>query len=275
MSVDSNVVRWMALGWDVITKAGVSQDRAPELLAALLCVMHKESRGVPTATNKKTKAWSLTQQMPRWFKDKWQGRPGDLRLHLEIWVRTMLDYLDDTGGYLPTAQFCWASGQGAVSHWVKTGTTTKGVTVKGQKKTRNFSWVPTHLAYIDHLYGELWPAYSAVVSGWLGAGMPLEGQGTVTVKGHANIILFPARVAVGAPMPKPYDGAHRISGYHRVFDPSEVQIAGAKPVTIGEAMASAQDALPADGGGAGFVVAGVAALAAAFIFREELGEVLA
>lgn len=246
------VTRWMALLWEQIQRANVPAQQAPMVLAVGLCVIHKESAGKPDARNASTGAWSLTQQVPKWYEKRWGGDRHDMRRHLEVWLEDLLRYVGMTGGYLPTANLCWASGARAAQVWVQTGAIEE--TVKG--KVKKYSWVPKHLAYVDHLYDVLFPIYSAIAAGWLAAGAP-AAPGEVNGRPWPLATPTPA----GPPQPSPYDGSHRwAGGLVRAFDaPNLAVLNGGQPVTVAQAEAPSVAALPG-GGGAGRVIAGLGLL---------------
>jgi hypothetical protein len=255
-AVRPKVVRWAALIEELARAQGLPEG----FVVAALCAVHKESGGDPTALNA-SGAHGLTQQKPKWF-DRRYTNP---REHLAAYVRVMAGYLKQARGYLPTANFAWASGPAAVAIWTQTGQTWgvfknaggKSVTIPQDKAA---TWVPTHLEYVDHLYEALWPLYSGWYAGWKAAGRPVT---KATVEGpHKGQLTLAVDVAPGASSPSPYDGTHRWLGFERRYDRSEAQANGYRP----EALAPSQDIVPGPGRAqqvARFVVSAAVSVAAA------------
>jgi hypothetical protein len=237
MTTNPAVCRWAGPLLALAAQEGIPASELDTFVSAALCQIHKESQGDPTATNPRSGAWGLTQQMPGWWKKRWAEQPGgkgNLAWHLTLYVRAMQSFLRQTGGYLPTAGLCWASGARAVQVWVQgaghqDGT---GVVDPVQKdkdgNPKRYDYLAKHLPYFHHVYGELYPAYSAWFAGWVGAGKPTAAASLV-VAGHNNTSIPFARtdgISPASPLASPYDGRHRFKGTARLFEPAVAGVGG-------------------------------------------------
>lgn len=236
MSANPNVCRWAGPLLTLALAEGVSPSDVDTFVAAALCQIHKESLGDPEATNKKSGAWGLTQQMPGWWKKRWaeqSGGKGNLSWHLTLYIRAMQGFLKQTGGYLPTAGLCWASGARAAQVWAEGAGNDDGTNVldpvqKGKDgKPKSYPWLSKHLPYFHYVYTELFPAYSAWFAGWISAGKPTQ-VANLTVAGHTNtnVPFAKADIAPGSPLASPYDGKHRFKGSARLYQPAVAGVGG-------------------------------------------------
>jgi hypothetical protein len=236
MNVIPDVCRWAGPLLTLALAEGVSPSEVDTFVAAALCQIHKESQGKPEATNPGSGAWGLTQQLPGFFKAQWakeRGGKGNVGWHLLIYVRAMQGFLRQTGGYLPTAGLCWASGARAAQVWAEGHGNDDGSgvldPVKKDKtgKPKSYRWLSKHLPYFHYVYTELFPIYSAWFAGWVAAGKP-TATASITVAGHVNtgVPFAKTDIAPGSPLASPYDGRHRFKGASRLYQPAVAGVGG-------------------------------------------------
>jgi hypothetical protein len=247
-----NVTRWAYHITKAALASGVPSDQVDDLAAAMLCMTHKESRGLYNLTSKaKTKAFGPMQQLPEFYQKLWDaasdGGKHSPDTHFRLAADVLEDNLKSAGGYLPSACMAYGSGGGGVAAWIEQGV--PAPIIKGKDgKERTLAYVGTHLDYYDKMFRDLWGPYSAWYAGWVAAGKPLyvadvevgpkkSDMAQVTLADHG------APEHKGSPMPNPYDGKHRWKGKERLYepavagggkdlDPSKVAEPGAESTTI-------------------------------------------
>jgi preprotein translocase subunit Sec61beta len=187
-----NVTRWAAEVAAAIRDHGAQlQGVSPAaLLAALLCVIHKESRGNPEQVNPKSGAAGLTQFLSKEYTDAEKFAP---RAHLKKSVAVTVRLLGVLKGRLPEALWARGHGRGWLARYVERDPEAE---YQG--------------AYWRSLWSELWPAYSAWVRAWVEAGQP-AAEATLTVKGKGERVTLAAWVEPArAGLPSPFEGVWRL-----------------------------------------------------------------
>ncbi len=236
-----NVTRWAYHILKAAQASGVGADLVDDLAVAMLCMTHKESRGIYNLTNKtSTKAFGPMQQLPDFYGEKWEaatdGGKHSPDTHFRLSADVLEDHLRKTGGYMPTASFAYGSGGGGVAAWIEQGVPVP--IIKGPDgKDRELKYIATHLEYYDLLYRNLWGPYSAWFAGWVKAGKPLyvsevEVGPTKSDKAQVTLADHGSPEHKADPMPNPYDGKHRWNGKERLYEPAKA--GGGKNIDQGD-----------------------------------------
>ena len=209
-----NVTRWAPMLVESARNAGIPDNRIPEFVVGAMSLMHTESGGDPDAETDRSRAadvWGLFQMKRKFYGDVVKG-PVDQYLNRA--AKAVYKLGGNSGGHLPTAIFAFASGPGAVGHWVDTG-----------DATEKYPWVAIHLPYQHRLWTQRAPMYGAWYASWADAGFPVTTAEITRKNGTKERYPVAKNIPISSStsIAHQYDGVYRWKGKARRYAPAQGQ----------------------------------------------------
>ncbi len=218
----ANVTRWASIVWDQLDPWPHADALSIEAACtAILCALHKESRGNPLADDnvKVSSAYGLLQRLIKFSGDKAIGDPSE---QIAEYTRWITPFMERTGGCFPTVQLALGYGQVWAQQYC--------AGLYGDEEPETIK----RLSYFDDLYGSLFEVYSGWVAGWVAAGRPTRAsvfampertiayktrvgaEGSLDVpEAQHSLALAIHEVPQADPLLDPYEGYHVYKGLRR------------------------------------------------------------